>query len=51
MHASALIAFRHLLVENAAAGSHPLHVACGHTAFVAERIAMRNFTSKDIGEV
>src|SRR5207302_2585994 len=35
VHASARIPFGHLLVQDAAARGHPLHVARGHFAFVA----------------
>ena len=36
VHAAVGVAFGHLLVENAAARGHPLHVAGGHAALVAE---------------
>src|SRR5579872_6186351 len=45
-----LIAFRHLLMQNAAAGSHPLHVTRSHLAFVAEAVAMLDGSGKHIGD-
>ncbi len=50
VHAPFRIAFRHLLVQNAAAGCHPLHVARGHAALVAEAVAVRHFAGQDIGD-
>jgi hypothetical protein len=41
---------RHLLVQNAAAGRHPLHVAGGHAALVAQAVAVRHFAGKHIGD-
>jgi len=48
MHAAALVAFRHLLVKDAAAGGHPLHVAGAHFAPVAEAIAMFDAATQDV---
>ena len=50
MHAAVRVAFGHLLVENAAAGGHPLHVAGGHAALVAERVAVRDLAGEHIGD-
>src|SRR5579864_667733 len=50
MHAALLIALRHLLVQDSAACGHPLHVAGGHLALVAEAIAVFNRTGKHIGD-
>ena len=50
VHAAARVALGHLLVENAAAGGHPLHVAGGHAALVAERVAVRDLTGEDVGD-
>ncbi len=49
VHAAVLVAPGHLLVKNAAAGSHPLYVAGSHAALVAERVAVGDFTGEDIG--
>src|SRR4029077_1968374 len=40
VHPSLLITPRHLLMQNAASGRHPLHIAGGHFAFVAQTIAV-----------
>src|SRR5579862_4078574 len=40
MHATLGISLRHLLVKDAAAGGHPLHIASGHFALVTETVAM-----------
>ena len=40
MHAAALVAFRHLLVKDAAAGGHPLHVAGAHLTAIAKTVAV-----------
>jgi hypothetical protein len=37
-------------VENAAAGGHPLHVAGGHFAFVAETVAVLDRTGEYVGD-
>ena len=50
MHATVGVAFGHLLVKNAAAGSHPLDVSRGHAALVAEAIAVGHFAGKDVGD-
>ena len=42
MHAAARIAFRHLLVQDAAACGHPLDVAGAEVAFVPEAVAVRD---------
>ncbi len=42
--------FGHLLVQNAAARGHPLHVAGRHAAFVAEAVAVRHFAGQDVGD-
>ena len=44
----ALVAFGHLLVQNAAAGRHPLHVAGGHAALVAQAVAVRHLAGQHI---
>ena len=40
VHAPFCVALWHLLVQNAAAGGHPLHVSGSHFAFVAQAVAM-----------
>jgi hypothetical protein len=50
MHAAARVTFGHFLVQNAASGCHPLNIARGHTAFIAERVAVRNFTRQHISD-
>jgi hypothetical protein len=40
VHLAAIIAVRHLLVDDAAAGRHPLHVAGADAALVAEAVAV-----------
>src|SRR5690242_19819362 len=40
VHAAVLIAARHFLVKDAAAGRHPLHVAGAHRAAIAEAVAV-----------
>ena len=40
MHPALRITLRHLLMENAASGGHPLHVASGHFALIAKAVAM-----------
>src|SRR5260221_8763342 len=50
MHASAGIALGHLLMQNAAAGSHPLHVAGAHFPFVAQAISMLDLAGQHISD-
>src|SRR6185295_4214868 len=50
MHASGVIAFRHLLVEDAAARRHPLDIAGGNDATVAHTVAMLDSAGEDIGD-
>ena len=50
MHPALLITFRHLLVQNAAACRHPLHISGGHLALVAETVAMFDRAGKHIGD-
>ena len=45
-----LVAFGHLLVEDAAAGGHPLDVARSHAALVAEGVAVGDFAGQDVGD-
>src|SRR5271167_2844530 len=50
MHSSLLIALGHLLVENAATSSHPLHITGSHFSLVAETVAVLDRTGKHIGD-
>src|SRR2546427_3396269 len=43
-----LITLRHFLVQDAAAGGHPLHVAGGHLALVAETVAVLHRTGEHV---
>jgi hypothetical protein len=48
VHATLVIPLRHLLVDDAAAGRHPLHIPrCNYSA-VAQAVAMVHFSSQDI---
>jgi hypothetical protein len=40
VHTAQRVALGHLLVQDAAAGGHPLHVAGRHFALVAQAVAM-----------
>jgi hypothetical protein len=42
VHAAGLIAFRHFLVDDAAAGGHPLHIAGGDSAAIAHAVPVFN---------
>src|SRR5437588_12967482 len=48
MHSALHIAFGHLLMEDTAAGGHPLHVSGAHLAFIAEAIAVLNGAGEHI---
>ena len=50
MHAAALVALGHLLVQDAAARGHPLDVARGHAALVAEAVAVGDFAGQNVGD-
>src|SRR5258708_6091573 len=43
-------ALRHLRVKDAAAGSHPLHVAGADTPAVAKAVFMLHLTFQDVGD-
>src|SRR5580658_6998510 len=49
MHASRLITLRHLLVDDAAACSHPLNVSRSNDATVSDAVSVLHRSSKDIG--
>src|SRR5215472_3209767 len=44
------VAFGHFLVENSAAGGHPLHIAGSHLAFVAKAVAVFDRACQNIGD-
>ncbi len=50
VHAPGCISLGHLLVQDAAAGGHPLHVARRHPALVAQAVAVRHFPRQHIGD-
>ena len=50
MHTPSRVALGHFLVEDSAAGGHPLHVAGGHFALVAETVAVLDRASEYVGD-
>ena len=50
VHAALRIALRHLLMQDAAAGRHPLHVARAQLALVAEAVAVLDGAGEHIGD-
>ena len=50
MHAALRITLGHLLVEDAAAGGHPLHVARAKTAAIPEAVTMVDRACQHIGD-
>src|SRR5436190_2711510 len=50
MHPPLRVPLGHLLVEDAAARGHPLHVAGAERAAVAEAVAMRHFAGQHVGD-
>ena len=50
MHAALRVALGHLLVQDAAAGRHPLHVAGGHFALVAQAVAVLDRAGQHVGD-
>src|SRR6185437_6214524 len=48
MHPPDVVALGHFLVQNAATGCHPLHVARAHLALVAEAVAMLDGSGQNI---
>ncbi len=50
MHAARRVALGHFLVDDAAAGGHPLHVAGGDGAVVAHAVAVFDGSGQDVGD-
>src|SRR5215211_2409481 len=50
VHAALVVALRHLLMHDPAAGGHPLHIAGAKRAAVAEAVAMIHRTRQHIGD-
>ena len=50
MHPAVRIALRHLLVEDAAAGGHPLHVACAEAPAIAEAVPVLDRAGEHVGD-
>src|SRR5271168_1384106 len=50
MHASARVALRHFLVQDAAAGGHPLHVAGAEPALVTKAVGMLHRAGQHVGD-
>ena len=50
MHAPLWIALGHLLMENTAAGGHPLHVTSGHGPSVPEAVVVVDGTGEYVGD-
>ena len=50
VHPPLRIPLRHLLVDDAAARGHPLHVAGAQRAGVAEAVAVRDFAGEHVGD-
>jgi hypothetical protein len=50
VHAPLLVALRHLLVQDAAAGGHPLDVAVAQPAAIAKAVAVLDGTGEDVGD-
>src|SRR4029077_6999463 len=50
VHAALRIALRHFLVQDAAAGGHPLHVARAEIAAIAQAVAVLDIAGKNVGD-
>jgi len=50
VHAALRVALRHLLMENAAPGRHPLHVARTEIAAITQAVAVFDVTGQYIGD-
>ena len=50
MHAALRVALRHFLVQDAAAGRHPLHVARSEIAAIAQAVAVLDIAGEHIGD-
>ena len=50
VHAALLVALRHFLMQDAAAGRHPLHVAGAEIAAIAQAVAVLDVAGEHIGD-
>src|SRR6266404_4255440 len=50
MHPARSVALWHLLMDDAAAGGHPLHIAGGNGAAVAHAVPMFDSAGEDVGD-
>src|SRR5437764_11703434 len=50
VHATALVAVRHFLVQNPASRRHPLHVAGAEFSFIAEAVAMLHCSGEYVSD-
>ena len=50
MHAALRVALRHFLMQDAAPGRHPLHVAGAEIAAIAEAVAVLDVAGQHIGD-
>src|SRR6267142_6518564 len=50
MHAARSVALWHLLMDDAAAGGHPLHITGGNGAAVAHAVTMFDSAGEDVGD-
>ena len=50
VHLTIDVSFRHFLMQDAGAGSHPLHITCAKRAGIAERVAMLHRAGQDVGD-
>jgi hypothetical protein len=50
VHPALVVAFRHFLMDDPAAGGHPLHVAARQRAAVAEAVAVIDLAGEHVGD-
>src|ERR1700722_1377709 len=50
VHAALVVALRHFLMQDAATGGHPLHVAGAEIAAIAEAVAMLDVAGQHVGD-
>src|SRR5437879_6528939 len=48
VHTTLRVTLRHLLVHDAAAGRHPLHVARGHQSAIAQAVAVLHLAGQNV---